>query len=143
MRSPTALLYQRDLHAIILVVLIDLSLTVEGILHHGGTEINPFFRPMTEMGLEPMLAGIGFYIVVLCTLSLVLAGGLRKILASVVFGMHVVGVTTWFFVVDAYLGTALDAHMNLFWYLLLGTGATALFFYAEDIGAAWKNRRNG
>jgi hypothetical protein len=139
-RSPRVLLGQRDLHAILVVVIIDLSLTIQGILHHGGSEANPFFRQLTEIGLEAMVAGVVFYIAVLCVLSLLLTGDTRKILASIAFGMHVVGVMTWFYVIDSYLGTALADQTNIFYYTLAGTAATALFYYFEDCA---DTRHNG
>ncbi len=132
LRSPRHLFHHRDLHAILVIAGIDLILTVQGILHHSGSESNPFFRPMTEMGLEAMLAGIVFYVIVLCVASLVLTGDLRKILASITFGMHVVGVMTWLYVVDIHLGTAFADPMNTFYYMLGGTASTALFYFAEE-----------
>ncbi len=136
LRSPKALLHQKDLYAVLAVVLIDLRLTVWGI-QDGGTELNPLYRPFTEAGMEAMLAGIGIYVAVILVLSLVLAGGLRKLLGSFAFGMHVIGVMTWLHLV----APDLHAQFNLFWYATAGTGATALFFYTENIADAWKNRK--
>lgn len=135
LRSPKALLYQKDLYAVLAVVLIDLRLTVWGI-QEGGSELNPLYRPLTEHSVEAMVAGIAFYVVVIMLLSLVLTGGIRKLLGSFVFGMHVIGTMTWLHLV----APDLHAQFNLFWYATAGTASTALFFYAEDLAASWKKR---
>lgn len=129
-RSWRVLLHQRDLHTVLAVVTVDLALTVHGITLNVGEEANPFFAPLTSTPLH-MAAGIVFYYAVLLVASRVLQGALRKVLASVVFGMHVSGTYTW---LRLFTGTG----FNVFWFALLVSGATALFYagYARGVWTA-------
>lgn len=125
--SWRVLLRQRDLHAILLIVTLDLALTVHGITTGAGSEANPFFAPLTK-SLTGMAAGIMFYYAVLLTASWAVRGAVRRVLAAVVFGMHVGGAATWL-----RLFTGLG--FNVFWFALLVTGATALFY--AGYGRMW------
>lgn len=136
-RSPWALLKQWDIQAILAVVAVDLSLTIRGISTGQGSELNPFYIPFTD-SMELMVIGAVLYGVILCTCSLVLAGSLRNILASIVFGMHVVGMMTWSFLVLP----GFHDMLNLFWYMLAGTGATALFYFLETLPHPWRTRKS-
>lgn len=127
LRSPRTLLHQHDFHAILVVVLIDLGLTINGISTGQGSEANPLYIPFTE-SVDLMLMGLGLYILILAGLSLTLTGAVRKILASLAFGMHVVGMMTWMHTV----APGIAQHFNIFYYMLAGTGTTALFYYMED-----------
>lgn len=129
-RSPRALLHQRDLHAILAVVLIDLGLTITGISTGQGSEANPLYIPFTQ-SVELMVAGLALYLGILFVLSLLLTGATRKILASLAFGMHVAGVMTWLPLHG--IIPEITQHFNIFYYLLAGTGATALFYFTEDL----------
>lgn len=119
-RSPRALLRQRDLHAILVVAGMDLAATIIGITTRSGSELNPFYRPFTG-SLALMLLGAGIYLAVLLAASSVLEGDLRRVLASVVFGMHVGGVLSW-------MPLLADVPLNWWWNALAATMATALFY---------------
>lgn len=122
-RHPRALLQQRDLHRILVVVVLDLALTVYGITQELGAEANPFFAPLTG-SLGGMAAGIAFYFALLGAASLMLSGRLRAVLGSVVFAMHVGGALTWLRLFVGPLGEA----FNVFWLTLTVSFAAALFF---------------
>lgn len=124
LRSPSALLQQYDLHAVVAVVLVDLALTIHGITTGQGSEANPLYAPLTG-SFELMLAGVMLYLCILAAVSLVVTGQFRYVLASIAFGMHVAGTMTWV----SLLHPALT--FNVFWYTLAAAGGTALFYRAE------------
>lgn len=130
LRRPSALLYQRDFHAILAVVLIDLGLTITGINAGVGSEANPFYIPFTE-SMDLMLIGLGIYVAILAALSLVLSGATRKVLASLAFGMHIAGLMTWMPLHG--IVPEITQHFNIFYYMLGGTAGTALFYFMEDL----------
>ncbi len=128
-RQRQALLGMRDLHLVLGVAGADLALTVAG-LAGGGTEGNPLFAPLTG-STAGIVGGIVFYAVVLCTLGWVLQGPVRRVLASVAFGMHAGAAPTWL----AFLFPAAFGWYSAWWLLLLGTASTALFYtgYTYDL----------
>lgn len=129
-RSPKALLYQRDFHVILVVVLIDLGLTIQGITAGQGGELNPFYIPFTQ-SFELMLVGLALYLGILAVLSLILTGATRKVLASLAFGMHVAGLMTWLPLHG--IAPGITQHFNVFYYTLAATIGTALFYFMEDL----------
>ncbi|MFB6077251.1 MAG: hypothetical protein ABEK12_03930 [Candidatus Nanohaloarchaea archaeon] len=119
-RDPRIVLQQRDLHAVLAVAAVDLALTITGITSGAGHELNPFYAPLTG-SLTLMLAGAAFYGAVLLSASYVLAGDLRRVLGSTVFGMHVGGALSWL--------APLSMFPQNWWYFgLAGMVGTALFY---------------
>ncbi len=123
-RELSILLEQHDLHLILIIALSDLLLTIYGISSGAGFEKNPFYAPLTS-SLGGMIFGLVFYLGILLVMSYFLAGDIRNILASIVFGMHVAGTLSWVENIIPLAGSIL----NIFWFLLGGTGGTALFYW--------------
>lgn len=127
-RSPKQLFRQHDLHLVLAAGLGDIVLTMHGVTTEQGTVMNPVYRLFAD-SFGMMLFGLALYLGVLGVASLFLAGALRKMAASIVFGMHVFGILTWTHLLSADLA----ALFNEFYYALAAAGATAVFYYVEDI----------
>lgn len=135
-RSPKDMFQQHDLHAILIVGLADILITMHGVTTEQGTVVNPVYQLFTD-SFPMMLLGVGMYLGALGVASLVLGGALRKMVASLVFGMHVFGILTWTHLFEPELAGLL----NEFYYALAVAAATALFYYVEDLAAKRKRHR--
>jgi hypothetical protein len=87
-------LERKDFQSIILLFLIDISLTIYGINYAEGSEMSPLFTPFTS-SISGMVAGSVVYISLLMILNTVLTGRSRRILASVGISMHFAGILSW------------------------------------------------
>jgi len=85
---------RKDFQSIVLLFLVDISLTMYGITYAGGSEMSPFFRPFTS-SISGMLVGSAVYISILMILNKILTGRARTILASVGISMHFSGILSW------------------------------------------------
>lgn len=92
--TETLHLERHDFQAITLLAVIDLGLTMPGILSGAGSEMSPFYRPFTE-SLGLMLLGAGLYLGILLGLNIILERPVRTILAATAVGMHVGGIVSW------------------------------------------------
>jgi hypothetical protein len=87
-------LERKDFQSVLLLFLIDISLTIYGITYAGGSEMSPLFTPFTS-SISGMIAGSAVYISLLMVLNTVLTGRPRRILASVGISMHFAGILSW------------------------------------------------
>lgn len=127
-RNPGDIFRQHDLHLILVVGLADILVTVHGVTTDQGEVMNPVYTMFTD-SINTMILGVGLYLGVLGIASLLLAGGLRKIVASTVFGVHAFGILTWVHLFDAEIADLLTE-----FHLAVATAAAAaLFYYIEDI----------
>lgn len=94
LRIPELNLERKDFQSIILLFLVDISLTMYGISFAGGSEMSPFFTPFTS-SISGMLVGSALYIALLMILNKILTGRSRKILASIGISMHFTGILSW------------------------------------------------
>jgi|GEM_PF-4140792 len=124
-RSPKVLLKQKDLHFILIVVMMDFILTVHGITTNAGYEANPFFEPLVG-SIGGMIIGELLYLGILLIASYLIVGKIRSVLTSFVFGMHVGGTLTW---LPLIFTSTLGPFLNVFWFLVGATGATSLFYW--------------
>ncbi len=128
LRNPKDMFRQHDLHLVLVIGLVDILLTMHGVTTEQGEVMNPLYTMFTD-SLNLMLLGIGLYLGVLGVASLVLAGGLRKIAASTVFGMHAFGILTWMHLLNPTVAESLVT----FHYAVAAAAASALFYYIENI----------
>jgi len=114
---------RKDFPIIVLLFLIDICLTMYGIVYAGGSEMSPFFRPFTS-SIYGMLVGSAVYIGILAILNKVLSGRVRRILASVGISMHFSGILSWIALLAGISFTSSLLYIN---YIVIGL-TTALAF---------------
>lgn len=129
-RIPELNLERKDFQSIILLFLIDMSLTMYGISYAGGSEMSPFFAPFTS-SISGMMVGSAAYIVLLLVLNKILTGRLRKILASVGISMHFTGILSWVALLAEVNFTTSLLYIN---YMIIATTTAVTFSELERHG---------
>lgn len=85
---------RKDFQLVLGLFLIDISLTIPGILSGTGSEMSPFYQPFTG-SITLMAAGAALYVLMLETFNLFLHGRKRTVLAATAAGMHIWGISSW------------------------------------------------
>ncbi|MDY6761608.1 MAG: hypothetical protein SVY41_01005 [Candidatus Nanohaloarchaea archaeon] len=125
-RKTSDLFLQRDIHAVLLVAMLDIVTTVYSMNMLPGVRANMFFQPLTDTAWTIFVAA-AFYALVILAAGLILEGTVRKGLASIVFGMHTTAIL--------FSGVRFaDIAISGWWYTLVLAAVTALFYGWEENG---------
>lgn len=132
-------LERHDFQAITLLAVIDLGLTMPGILSGSGIEMSPFYRPFTEsFGL--MLLGAGIYLSLLLGLNILLERPLRTILATTAVGMHIGGILSW---LRLYLDLPLPNYTATYMqFIIIAIGTATSYYLFQQYGWIYPDQNN-
>lgn len=126
-------LERKDFLTLLLLVVIDLSLTSAGIITGVGEELAPQFVWFT-LKVGRMFAGIALYIIILVFLNVIVRGRLRNVLVSAASGMHFTGIISWLtkFLAPSLALSSLDTDV-IYGYLVLVSLATAASYHLYEV----------